>query len=772
MGFDKSKVMRAAEKSLAQGKIPAAIKEYQQIVEHEPDDFSALNMLGDLLARTGQQEEALDCFSRVAEHYREEGFALKAIAMYKKMDRLRPGNIEIAAKLGPLYEMQGLMIDARTQYLLVADAYSRGGQAAKALEVLRRIADLDPHNTEIRLKLAEGYQRENFRADAAEAFSHAGAQFHARENYEKALDAYTRALSLMPYDHTALSGLTSTHIALGTADEAAEMLERVVSAQPDDAELLSLLAHAHIEAEDAAAAERATAALVEREPSSLNRFVEVIRLYLKGDDLSSAVRLLTSNAEQMLSGNHVETLAELLNEILARNPEQMDALRLLVRLHTWQHDSEKLRGALEHLAEAAEAAGLEDEEHGALSQLVRLAPEEARYRERLRELGGATEETERQEAYVETVDEGVPTFESFISMNEETAPAAPAEESTQFEWNAVSDSQSSDSVPDAEGSDPAASFADLNDDWGETGAATNSSSTPVGYQEFDFNSPGGAASVDKDEAAQAAPPAAVTAVQREALIKQELEGVDFYLEQGYTDIALDTLEMLERQFGSHELIDARRRQLKASAPAAAAAEPPASPREEAFEFSHSFENAAPPDETPAEVKASQPAPPPPPQRPRIDPGLAAIFDEFRTAVEEEEESPADGDYETHYNLGLAYKEMDLLDEAVEEFQLAASLVAPRDGTPRYLQCCNLLGHCFMQKAMHRPAVMWFKRGLDAPGHTEDEYQALRYELGSAYEQMGDLDQAIDTFSEVYGVNVSYRGVADKLRELQSQKTTR
>ena len=75
----------------------------------------------------------------------------------------------------------------------------------------------------------------------------------------------------------------------------------------------------------------------------------------------------------------------------------------------------------------------------------------------------------------------------------------------------------------------------------------------------------------------------------------------------------------------------------------------------------------------------------------------------------------------------------------------------------------------MQKGIPRLAVMWFKKGLDAPGHTEDEYQALRFELGAAYEQMGDLDQAIDVFTEVYGVNVSYRGVADKLRDLQAQK---
>lgn len=764
MGFDKSKVMRAAEKHLAQGKIPAAIKEYQQIVEHDLDDFSALNMLGDLLVRTGQQDEAIKHFARVAEHYREEGFALKAIAMYKKIDRLRPGGVETAARLAPLYEMQGLLMDARTQYLMVADAYSRGGHTAKALEVLRKIADLDPNNTDIRLKLAEGYERENFRTDAAEAFSHAGAQLHARGTYEKALDAYTRALKIAPSDHTALSGITFAHIALGTADEAAEVLERAVQAQPDDTELLSLLAHAYVEAEDAPAAERATAALVQRESSSSKRFVDVVRLYLKGDDSASAVRVLKSHAEQLLSGHEEETLAELLNEILARDPEQMDALRLLVRLHTWQHDSEKLRGALEHLAEAAEAAGLEDEERDTLAKLVRMAPDETRYRERLQALGGTTDDFEMG-AGEGAVEGDIPTFESFISMGEE-ATDAPAEEAAQFEWNAVAQ------PPDATG-DPSASFADLNEDWSETASSAETASKTAGFQEFDFAEPAGTTHAQAESAER--PQTHASAAHREELLRQELEGVDFYLAQGYGDVASDTLEMLERQYGAHEEIEARRRQLKdaPSQPSAdTAAPPPASA--ETREVKEALEFNAAPQEAPATISTNTPAQSVParPAQPSIDPGLAAIFDEFRTAVEEEEPSATDGDYETHYNLGLAYKEMDLLDEAVEEFQVAASLVAPRDGTPRYLQCCNLLGHCFIQKGMPRLAVMWFKRGLDAPGHTEDEYQALRYELGTAYEQMGDLAQAIDAFSEVYGINVSYRGVADKLRELQSQKATK
>jgi tetratricopeptide (TPR) repeat protein len=182
------------------------------------------------------------------------------------------------------------------------------------------------------------------------------------------------------------------------------------------------------------------------------------------------------------------------------------------------------------------------------------------------------------------------------------------------------------------------------------------------------------------------------------------------------------------------------------------------------------------DEMFAEIKSAPQATPsselsPPASQPKsgIDPGLAAIFDEFRTATEEEESPANDGDYETHYNLGIAYKEMELLDEAVQEFQSAAGLTSPKDGTPRYLQCCNMLGHCFMGKSMPRLAVMWFKKGLEAPGHTEDEYQALRYDLGTSYEQLGELDKAIDVFSEVYGIDISYRGVGEKLHELQAQK---
>src|ERR1043165_9326647 len=214
MGFDKAKVLRAAEKYLAQGKIPAAIAEYRQIVENDADDFMALNVLGDLYSRAKQTSEAVACFKSIAEHYREQGFVLKAIAMYKKIERLQPGAPDIAGQLAALYEAQGLLVDARAQYMIVADSYARAGQTTKSLEVLRRVADLDPENIEIRRRLAEGYARENFQTEAAEAFTRVGELLLARGQHESALGPFLLALNIFPFDHAALIGMLSAHIAL------------------------------------------------------------------------------------------------------------------------------------------------------------------------------------------------------------------------------------------------------------------------------------------------------------------------------------------------------------------------------------------------------------------------------------------------------------------------------------------------------------------------------------------------------------------------------
>ena len=264
-------------------------------------------------------------------------------------------------------------------------------------------------------------------------------------------------------------------------------------------------------------------------------------------------------------------------------------------------------------------------------------------------------------------------------------------------------------------------------------------------------------------------------------MRQELESVDFYITQGYYDIGFDTLELLERQFGTHPDIDARRKKLEAAtqnpqAPSVASVSESA-PAESVVEAEADAAVAGvfgdiEITDSPVGSPADSPTAPsvvsnasPPVSGSGIDSGLAEIFEEFR--IEAEGETAATNeDYETHYNMATAYKEMDLLDEAIREFQAAAALASPLDGTARYFQCCNMLGHCFVEKCMPQAAVLWFKKGIETPGRSQEEYKALQYELGSAYEQMDDLTQAAAAFTEVYGVDVGYRDIAERLHNLQ------
>ena len=772
MAFEKAKVIKAAEKFLAQGKISAAIKEYRQIIEHDDADLTTLNMLGDLLARAGEKEEAVTCFLRIAEHYREQEFRLKAIAMYRKIEKLKPRDPATAKELGDLYAAQGLIADARTQYLVVADAYTRAGNNKQTLKVLHRIADLDPHNTDIRLKLAQGYLKEGMLVDAAKAYSEAANRLFENSEFEKSLTAYSKTLELRPHDKVALKGLVSAHAALGTADDAAELLEKAVAETPDDPELISMLAQAYIEAEDAAGAERATAMLMSEDASNYRRYIEVAQLYLKLSQEDEVARILGIIIEPMLAGREENDLLELVNELLARNPEHVAGLRLLARIHWWQRDMEKLRAVLERLAESAEAAGLAEDERYALTQLVRLAPDEQRYLERLNMLGGVLEHVaEEEQLQGDPALKTVPSFEGFAIVGETKPPTAPAGESSEFEWNSVAE----EAAPRAE-----VSFADLNEA-GVTAEVGSQGKVPADPMLADPFASGvesaegsGPTATEQPVAGKERGPGSV-----KAMMHQELESVDFYLAQGYADIALDTLALLERQFGSHPEIDSRRERLKANQlePRAGGVGPvPESgdtglPLKGDSEIDIAFgdiEIGQSLSET--EVGQSPAVTAPAPVGSGIDSGLAEIFEEFRMEAEGESAS-SNEDYETHYNMATAYKEMDLLDEAIREFQTATGLTGSADGTTRYFQCCNMLGHCFVQKGMPQAAVLWFKKGLDAPGRSAEEYKALQYELGTAYEEMGDLTSAVAAFTEVYGVDVSYRDIADKLESLQARVAT-
>lgn len=139
-----------------------------------------------------------------------------------------------------------------------------------------------------------------------------------------------------------------------------------------------------------------------------------------------------------------------------------------------------------------------------------------------------------------------------------------------------------------------------------------------------------------------------------------------------------------------------------------------------------------------------------------DKQLEAVFQEFKKGVEEQLNKE---DYETHYNLGIAYKEMGMLDEAVSEFLLASKDPA------KALDCASMLGLCFMEKGSYDKAIEMFNDGLGVPGHAPEEYMGLKFDMATACELKDDIASARSLVSSIAREDPAFRDTADRLQRL-------
>ncbi len=123
---------------------------------------------------------------------------------------------------------------------------------------------------------------------------------------------------------------------------------------------------------------------------------------------------------------------------------------------------------------------------------------------------------------------------------------------------------------------------------------------------------------------------------------------------------------------------------------------------------------------------------------------------------------AETDYRSHYDLGMAYIEMDLLSEAIREYQMASR-------SPQYqVKCLEMIGLCFVKQNQPQLAIRQFSKGLSLIGADTEESLGIKYNLALAHEMTGDADNARRYFEDVYVVDVTFREVADKIRKLSTR----
>ncbi|MBT8494272.1 MAG: tetratricopeptide repeat protein, partial [Deltaproteobacteria bacterium] len=236
--------MEAARKYRDKGQKDKAIKEYLKVVREDPKDVRVWLKIGDLYAQKGAKQEATETYQKVAKFYSEQGFYLKAVAVYKQILKLDPRTVEVNLKLAELYRQLGLISDAMAHFEKVAGFFHREGKTKEALATIRQLVDLDPENVATRIKLAELYSKEEMVEDAVAEFQHA-CDFLKRNNRE---DDYVKVAERLlwhaPERVDLARELAAMYLRRRDPRRALQKLQACFKADQRDVETLALLAQA------------------------------------------------------------------------------------------------------------------------------------------------------------------------------------------------------------------------------------------------------------------------------------------------------------------------------------------------------------------------------------------------------------------------------------------------------------------------------------------------------------------------------------------------
>jgi tetratricopeptide (TPR) repeat protein len=799
MAVDKNKITAEATKYVQKGQYDKAIRAYDKVLAEDPKDVRVLLKVGELHQKKGDNLAAAEAFNRVAEAYGDQGFFLKAVAVYKQVLKLTPDDPNLNERMAALYQQLGLLSDAMAQLQIVAANHEKAGDAARLTEVLRRMVELDPDNLASSIKLGELYAKSGKGPEALQLFQRAAADLKANHRTDDYVKVAERIALLSPDDVALARELAQAYLAKGDTKRALVKLQQCFKADRKDVETLTMLAQAftdlgqtsktisvfkelarvhdeqgrRVEArgtwtrildlspDDPDAAEAlgagpppptpaphaAPPAAAPRPPPTRTVIAPAPPQKPLGPD--AIPRLLTETDVYVKYGLHPKALDHL-GKVFAIDPENPAALE---KARDVQEAAGNRPGAAESALRAVRAClarGLAERVGPALARLRELAPGHPELEALARQAGAPAAEAVLAEDLVAddlalaAVSEGEDELvaEEARAGHRPAPPAAPP--------------------PAVQAAPPAPPAA-------PPPAPQQAPAAPL---------------VAAPPAAQPAPPALPD-------LSEEIGEADFYAQQGLVEEARDQLRELLARHPGHPAVAARLRELEAKAPPEHEV---AVEEVEAEEVVEAPPVAAPPPAAPApapraalELQAASHPPAEAPPAPSIadesfdiarelaeELGSAAetaaggpddfqysvedVFNQFKKGVEK---TVRPEDSETHYDLGIAYKEMGLLDDALHEFEVALAGKSRK----KEVDCLTMVGLCRTMKGQHREAVEAYRRALRSDFITADGAKAIHYELGLCHEALQEPEVALWYLQKIAKVDARYRDVAAAVERL-------
>lgn len=230
----KDKLIEEAQRLALRGQLDRAARVYEQVVALEPSAMNLRQKLAELLVKAGRGEDARSEFETIGTYYAGHGFYLKAIAVYKQLQKLFPQDMAITLKLAELNGEHGLVGNALAEYKRVFDHYERTGNGAEALGILARMQEVDPANANIKLKLGEAYFQAAKKDEAYATFMRLASLLQERGDGAALFKLNTRIQQLFPEKTTFMLEVLAEQVEEGNASGAVTGIQALLRNNPND----------------------------------------------------------------------------------------------------------------------------------------------------------------------------------------------------------------------------------------------------------------------------------------------------------------------------------------------------------------------------------------------------------------------------------------------------------------------------------------------------------------------------------------------------------
>lgn len=884
---NKEKLIAGALKLVEKGQLDKALREYLKVVAEDENDVRIWIRIGDLYVKLGQKSEAVENYKKVAQLYTQQGEPDKAVAVFKQILQIEPQTLETYMSLGALYRDMGRLAHASQQYELAAQLYTRAGRLREALAAEQAVVDMVPDNIARRIKLAEMYSRENLYPDAAREFSAAASVLRSTGRMDDFAKVAERLLFHAPDNLEVTKDLSRYYLQHGDAVRALTKLQAGFKVDRKDVELLELLAQAfeRMNKPDKAISVLREQARIYSERGALSAADSVNRHILELDPKDEAARAALSHspgaqraAGAGKSGSNSNLNAALFNSPVphsspnvppvtpppgappgppagagglgvtpafgsaAPSPQQLtyaaeeEAARVIAEAESFarfglgkkavEHllmtlqGKPGLRAVRERLAKFYEAQGQPRSALAELRNLLTKPTGPAEELRLLRELVRLDSRDEAAAARLRTLSAAVAAGEEHDDDEPEISVSASAMSEDGGQRRAVpSDADTTSRMPLAQFNQFVKNQSLLRTIPPVSGASSATSLQP-GAPDQALPSPSQSTQPNAEAVAAAAEEMALTS----GTLKEELDEVDFFLQQKMYEEAQGLLKSLLSRYPHSKTVLAKQKEVASQAvvddvvidvdvddlrelDAESTGRLQVGAIRAAEVTLHDKGSAArkPAPPPPAQPPRPQPAGPPPrvPGSPAVPPpttrgpttqphhmpsgrslnpgsGPSALASgaslpssgrslppsgvSLPGSPSRTEKTTAAADASGAFRLGVSYRNRGQYGQAVSEFQKA--LADPK----RSARAALMMGLCYRDQNQTKEAIEAFKEGIHMPGISDPDLGELHYQLGRSYEQLGDVGEAIHFYQLALKPLGRFKDADTRITALQSKVT--